>query len=114
MYWLFGDIKNIQAKFADFNHAHSTAFEDSGFVSFDFVNGGMGCINYSTAVWDTNLESSTTIIGSQGTVKVAGQYMNEVAYCHVKDYEMPGNDDPEYSELGTRYILYYLASDELA
>jgi predicted dehydrogenase len=36
MYWLFGDIKNIQAKFADFNHQHSTAFEDSGFVSFDF------------------------------------------------------------------------------
>jgi UDP-N-acetyl-2-amino-2-deoxyglucuronate dehydrogenase len=48
---------NIQAKFADFNHKSSTAFEDSGFVSFDFVNGGMGCINYSTAVWDKNLES---------------------------------------------------------
>ena len=44
MYWLFGDIKNIQAKFADFNHQNSTAFEDSGFVSFDFVNGGMGKI----------------------------------------------------------------------
>lgn len=51
MYWVFGDITNIQAKFADFNHQQSTAFEDSGFVSFDFVNGGMGCINYSTAVW---------------------------------------------------------------
>ncbi|HRD37248.1 MAG TPA: Gfo/Idh/MocA family oxidoreductase, partial [Bacteroidia bacterium] len=63
MYWLFGDIQNIQAKFADFNHQKSTAFEDSGFVSFDFVNGGMGCINYSTAVWDKNLESSLTIVG---------------------------------------------------
>jgi len=40
-------------------------------------------------VWDTNLESSITIIGSKGTVKVAGQYMNEVAYCHIKDYVMP-------------------------
>ena len=29
MYWLFGDIKNIQAKFADFNHKDSTDFEDS-------------------------------------------------------------------------------------
>ena len=52
MYWLFGDIDNIQGKFADFTHANSTDFEDSGFVSFDFVNGGMGCINYSTAVQD--------------------------------------------------------------
>ena len=42
MYWLFGDIANIQAKFADFNHSASTDFEDSGFVSFDFMNGGMG------------------------------------------------------------------------
>src|ERR1035437_4653470 len=61
MYWLFGDITNIQAKFADFNHKKNTDFEDSGFVSFDFVSGGMGSINYSTAVRDKNLESSLTI-----------------------------------------------------
>ncbi|MGV6860926.1 MAG: Gfo/Idh/MocA family protein [Putridiphycobacter sp.] len=89
MYWLFGDIKNIQGKFADFTHKNSTAFEDSGFVSFDFLDGGMGTINYSTAVWNKNLESSITIIGSKGSVKVGGQYMNEVEYCHIEDYEMP-------------------------
>ena len=89
MYWLFGDVKNITGNFADFNHSHLTDFEDSGVVTFNFINGGMGCLNYSTSVWDTNLESSITIIGSKGTVKVAGQYMNDVAYCHVKDYTMP-------------------------
>ena len=89
MYWLFGDVTNIQGNFADFNHKDLTDFEDSGVVTFDFINGGMGCLNYSTSVWDTNLESSITIIGEKGTIKVAGQYMNEVAYCHVKDYEMP-------------------------
>ncbi|MES2131133.1 MAG: Gfo/Idh/MocA family oxidoreductase [Bacteroidota bacterium] len=89
MYWLFGDIKNIQAKFADFNHQNSTSFEDSGFVSFDFVNGGMGSINYSTAVWDKNLESSLTIIGSKGSVKVGGQYMDQIEICNIKDYTMP-------------------------
>lgn len=89
MYWLFGDIKNIQAKFSDFNHQHTTDFEDSGFVSFDFVNGGMGCINYSTAVWDKNLESSLTIVGSKGSVKVGGQYMDKVEICNIKDYTMP-------------------------
>ncbi|HRH62161.1 MAG TPA: Gfo/Idh/MocA family oxidoreductase [Bacteroidia bacterium] len=89
MYWLFGDIKDIQAKFNDFTHKHSTEFEDSGLVNFNFVNGGMGCINYSTAIWDTNLESSMTIIGKNGSVKIGGQYMNEVEYCHIKDYTMP-------------------------
>jgi len=103
MYWLFGDIDNIQAKFSDFNHEHLTDFEDSGFVSFDFVDGGMGCINYSTSVWNQNLESSMTIIAEKGSVKIGGQYMNEVEYCHVKDYEMPelqptnpGNDYGAY------------------
>lgn len=89
MYWLFGDITNIQAKFADFNHAQLTQFEDSGFVSFDFVKGGMGCINYSTAVWDKNLESSLTIVGSNGSVKVGGQYMDKVEICNIKNYTMP-------------------------
>jgi UDP-N-acetyl-2-amino-2-deoxyglucuronate dehydrogenase len=89
LYWLFGDIKNIQAKFNDFVHSHSTQFEDSGFVNFDFVNGGMGSINYSTAVWDTNLESSLTIIGSKGSIKVGGQYMDKVEYCHIDGYTLP-------------------------
>ena len=103
MYWLFGDICNIQARFADFNHQHSTAFEDSGFVNFSFVNGGMGCLNYSTAVWDKNMESSMLIIDENGSVKIGGQYMNEVEYCHIKDYDMPelaptnpGNDYGPY------------------
>jgi len=89
MYWLFGDIKNIQGKFKDFTHAHLTDFEDSGFVSFDFINGGMGCINYSTAVANQNLESSITIVGSKGSVKIGGQYMNEVEVCNIEGYEMP-------------------------
>lgn len=89
MYWLFGDIREIQGRFADFNHHDTTEFEDSGVVNFRFVNGGMGCINYSTSVWSQNLESSITIVGSKGSIKVGGQYMNEVEVCNVADYEMP-------------------------
>lgn len=89
MYWLFGDITNIKGKFADFSHKDLTDFEDSGFVSFDFVQGGMGSLNYSTSVWNKNLESSITIIGEKGTIKVAGQYMNEVTYCDIENYSMP-------------------------
>lgn len=89
MYWLFGDITNIKGSFHDFNHQSLTAFEDSGTVLFDFIKGGAGCLNYSTAVWDKNLESSLTIIAQNGSIKVAGQYMNEVEYCHIKNYVMP-------------------------
>lgn len=103
MYWLFGDIQNIMARFHDFNHRDLTDFEDSGFVNFDFVNGGMGSINYSTSVWNQNLESSMTIIAENGAVKIGGQYMDKVEVCNVKDYELPelaptnpGNDYGAY------------------
>jgi UDP-N-acetyl-2-amino-2-deoxyglucuronate dehydrogenase len=89
MYWLFGDISDIQAKFNDFSHTTLTDFEDSGMVNFNFVNGGMGSLNYSTSVWDKNLESSLTIVAEKGSVKIGGQYMNEVEYCHIENYEMP-------------------------
>lgn len=88
MYWLFGDIHKIQAQFANFTHS-KLPFEDSGVVQFEFVNGGMGSINYSTAIYDKNLESSMIIIGENGSVKIGGQYMNEVEYCHIKNYTMP-------------------------
>ena len=89
LYWLFGDIKNIKADFRDFNHGHSTQFEDSGMVSFQLADGGMGSLNYSTSVWDANMESSLTIIGEKGSVKIGGQYMNEVVHCNIENYEMP-------------------------
>jgi len=103
LYWLFGDIENIQSKMYDFNHQNLTDFEDSGMVNFKFMNGGMGCINFSTSVWNKNLESSMTIIAENGSVKIGGQYMDKVEYCHIKDYEMPdlaptnpGNDYGAY------------------
>jgi UDP-N-acetyl-2-amino-2-deoxyglucuronate dehydrogenase len=89
MYWVFGDIEQIQAKFSDHNHKALTDFEDSGFVNFKFVDGGLGSLNYSTSCWDRNLESSMTIIGENGSIKVGGQYMDKVEYCHIKNYVMP-------------------------
>jgi UDP-N-acetyl-2-amino-2-deoxyglucuronate dehydrogenase len=89
MYWLFGDITDIQATFRDFNHSKLTEFEDSAIILFKFLEGGMGSINFSTSVWDKNMESSVTIIAENGSVKISGQYMNEVVHCHVKDYVMP-------------------------
>jgi predicted dehydrogenase len=89
MYWLFGDIKNIKSLIKDFSHQKNTEFEDSGIISFEFINGGIGVINFSTSVVEKNLESSITIIGSKGSVKVGGQYLNEVEICNIPGYELP-------------------------
>jgi len=119
MYWLFGDISNIHSRLVSHNHSELTEFEDSGFVNFDFINGGMGCINFSTSVWDKNLESSMTIIAENGSVKIGGQYMDKVEVCHIKDYIMPelaptnpGNDYGAYkgSAANHHYIIENVVS----
>ena len=89
MYWVFGDIMKIQSTVRNFTHPDLKGFDDSGFAQFEFVRGGIGSINYSTSCWDTNMESSITVIGTKGSVKVGGQYMNEIEYCHVENYTMP-------------------------
>ena len=89
MYWVFGDITNIQSTVRNFTHPHLKNFDDSGFAQFEFLRVGIGSINYSTSCWDTNMESSITVVGSKGSVKVGGQYMNEIEYCHVENYEKP-------------------------
>jgi len=100
--WIFGDITHIQAKFSDYNHQHCTEFEDSGVVLFDFVKGGSGIINYSTSVYQSNMESSIIVIGEKGTVKIGGQYMNNIVYCNVDGLEQPFLESP----LANNYGLY--------
>ncbi|HEX9510143.1 MAG TPA: Gfo/Idh/MocA family oxidoreductase [Puia sp.] len=87
--WLFGDIEGIESRFRNFSHSTNTEFEDSGIVSFNFKKGGMGCFNFTTAVRQENLESSLTIIAEKGTVKISGQYMDEVQICNIEEYTMP-------------------------
>jgi len=78
------------------------------------LNGGIGSLNYSTSIWDKNLESSMTIIGEKGSVKIGGQYMDKVEYCHIKNYDMPllaptnpGNDYGAYkgSAANHHYVI---------
>jgi len=104
MYWLFGDITDIKARFEDFNHRQLTDFEDTGIVSFRFVeSGALGSFNYSTSVRGQNLESSLLIIAENGCIRLGGQYMDRVEHCDIKDYRMPelpptnpGNDYGAY------------------
>ena len=89
MYWIFGSIENLQSKFANQAHTHNTEFEDSGQISFDFQKEGWGSFTFSTAVDRSNFESSLTLIAEKGTLRIAGQYMQEVVHCDIDGYQMP-------------------------
>tara|TARA_B100001250_G_C19570256_1_gene687323 strand:- start:402 stop:851 length:450 start_codon:yes stop_codon:yes gene_type:complete len=92
MYWLFGEPIYCSPDFYSFNKQKYIEFEDSGIVRLNFKNKMVGVLNYSTAIWNKNLESSITIIGELGSVKIGGQYMDKIIYCDIKDYVLPKLD----------------------
>jgi predicted dehydrogenase len=89
IYWLFGNIKNINSRFYNFNHQQLTQFEDTGCIHFEFEAGGFGSINFSTAVWDKSFETSLTILAEKGSIKISGQYMDRIEHCHINGYDLP-------------------------
>jgi UDP-N-acetyl-2-amino-2-deoxyglucuronate dehydrogenase len=91
VYWIFGDIHNIKRISDNSNHSYLPEFTDTELALFNFRNGGIGSFNFTTSVWNKNLESSITVIAENGSIKLGGQYMNEVLCCHVKDYDLPSS-----------------------
>lgn len=88
LYWLFGDVDDITARFANHNHKGMIDFEDSANINFRLINGGNGSLSYTTSAWDKNVESTMVVVAEHGTVKIGGQYMDNIEYCHIKGYEL--------------------------
>jgi predicted dehydrogenase len=88
LYWMFGDIKKVCAITGNFNHDNVIEFEDTGAVIMEFQGGTIGTINYTVNSYRKNMEGSLTIFGELGTVKIGGQYLNELEYQNIKDYKI--------------------------
>jgi predicted dehydrogenase len=100
LYWYFGDVDSIQAIVKNSNHQQVIEFEDNGVIALSFNNGIIGTINYSVNAFEKNMEGALTIIGQNGTVKIGGQYLNEISYQHIHNYTIPplnkGNEANNY------------------
>ena len=97
LYWMFGDIKKVDAITRNFNHNKIIEFEDSGVAVVEFYNGTIGTINYTVNSYLKNMEGSLTIFGELGTVKIGGQYLNELEYQNIKDFritDLPAGNPP--------------------
>lgn len=88
LYWLIGDIKRVNAYGKNFIHKDIIEFEDTGVVILEFLNGAIGTINYTVNSYSKNMEGSLTIFGDKGTVKIGGQYLNELEYQCIEGYEI--------------------------
>ena len=88
LYWMVGDIKNVEAYTKNFGHKNIIEFEDTGAVIVEFQNGALGTINYTVNSHEKNMEGSLTLFGEKGTVKIGGQYLNELEYQNIKDFRI--------------------------
>ena len=88
--WTLGDVNVISAQAADFAHKDLTDFEDTGVFLFRSVrDGALGAFTYSTVTPIENFECAMSIVGTRGSVRLGGAYMNELQYCNVMGLEAP-------------------------
>ena len=88
LYWIIGDVEEVAAYMGNFAHEGIIEFEDTGVVIMKFTNGAIGTVNYTVNSFDKNMEGSLTIFGEKGTVKIGGQYLNELEYQQIQDYRI--------------------------
>ena len=100
LYWMFGDVKQVKGFSKNYAHQGCIEFEDTGVVILEFKNGIIGTINYTVNSFQKNMEGSLTIFGENGTIKIGGQYLNELEYQQIKDHTIThlpaGNKANEY------------------
>lgn len=100
LYWMIGDIKEVYPIIGNFNHKGKIEFEDTGVVALQFHNGAIGSIHYTVNSFQKNMEGSLTLFAEKGTVKIGGQYLNELEYQNIDGFRIsdlpPGNPPNNY------------------
>jgi predicted dehydrogenase len=86
LYRMIGDISDAKAYASNFAHQNIIEFEDTGVIILKFANGAIGTVNYTVNSYNKNMEGSLTIFGEKGTVKIGGQYLNELEYQNIEGY----------------------------
>ena len=88
LYWMIGDVKEAKAIIENYAHEGIIEFEDTGVAILKFHNGAIGTVNYTVNSYGKNMEGSLTIFAEKGTLKIGGQYLNELEYQNIEDYKI--------------------------
>ncbi|WP_197428843.1 Gfo/Idh/MocA family protein [Phnomibacter ginsenosidimutans] len=88
--WFFGPFHPSYVQLANLQHQGVIEFEDTGIVAGHFDCGAMGSIHYTVNAYRQNMEGSITIFGEKGTIKIGGQYLNELDYQQLEGEPITG------------------------
>ena len=82
--YFFNEKQEVMFKdLSSFRNYDISEIEDTAIVILKSENGAKTILNFSTAVFEKNQETSLNIIAEHGTIKISGQYFDEVVYQHI-------------------------------
>ena len=87
--WLLGDISVIGSIQGNFGLRGIIEDEDTGVLMMRTNQGAIGTMHYTVGAYEKNMEGSFTLLGEKGTVKIGGEYLNELDYFRVEGMEAP-------------------------
>lgn len=90
LFWLIGDVVEASSFLGNYCHQGTVEFEDAGVAIVRFRQGAIGTINFTINSFEKNMEGSLTVFAEKGTVKIGGQYLNELEYQAIENYRIEG------------------------
>lgn len=94
IHYLLGKIELISNLTANYTHQNVIEFPDSGILQFKSGK-TLGSMCYTISTYEKNFESSITIIAEKGTIKIGGQYLDQLVHYNVKESFFEGIDLPK-------------------
>jgi len=78
LHWLFGPVQCVQSMLSTL--ALNIETEDTGVLNLKWCSGMLGSMNVTLLTYPKNFETSLTVIGEKGTVKLGGLAANEIQH----------------------------------
>lgn len=89
LYWFLGEVEEVKGFVNNFAKRDHFEIEDTGVVTLQMKNGVIGTLNFTINSYNQNKEGSFALFGEKGTVKIGGQYLNELEWFEVEGQAKP-------------------------
>ncbi len=87
--WLFGPLATVDAYRDNYSLPELLEAEDTGVAILRMTSGAIGTLYYTVSAYQANVEGSLLVLGEKGTIRIGGQYLNELDYFRVEGMETP-------------------------
>jgi UDP-N-acetyl-2-amino-2-deoxyglucuronate dehydrogenase len=87
--WLLGDVAEVRSFRDNFQLRGLMDGEDTGVAILRMTSGAIGTLQYTVGSYAANMEGSLLVLGEKGTVRIGGQYLNELDYFQVDGIAAP-------------------------